>query len=1191
VATQNLGEGLTGTISVPGGEARLYERGATITSNVGDVVVAFDLPPIGIPVIATGDAAQAAVLEPTAITFQILGWQRDAFVAALSALFAERVALLPTGKPPKPVPLVLGTPIVVAPARSGVQETYGVSASAALEERQLYDIAVRGDDGVWHAIAPHALYYRAGWHDFGIVHLTDVHLARRIDYFPGRLETAGRTAAATMSNWNDRFRGFVKYANYLHGQGVVDLILATGDIIDFLFEDDDDPSGGGNALFARELILGRVPGVAVPEVEELRVPMFVVPGNHDYRVWPYKLLFTLDTGPIEVREWSSVFDWDVKEFGQFTNYKMDRGDALVAMGGQLDDDPPSLSGDTASLPIQIDRDIGPFRAQLADRWHPDRQDFQNPLQDELNYVIRLGDHRIVMLDSAHDVGLPVNATEAVLYALGAVAEDKSTAAGGSPNSLGVTEKMIKAVVDTLAETPDGGLFIVGIHAPLFNLWAEEYPYFLRETQRTAQKKQVYRWLGRHDDESRESESKARSRHPLWFGPAGDPDAVPYVKRGDPSDLLDFGVSRGGSDDLLKAIAGVGQGRAADLVLQGHIHRHNEFRIGAAGDELAFYFDFYTQNFPRYYPTRFVKMWHESYHGDLPGQYVTYVDVVDDAPANNEPSELPFEDAYTHVVSVPPYPKPLSAAPDARAWWAEHRPLVMQGEALGPFKNAYANLAGFRVISVTGDVIERIHTVSIEKLHAANYQIDWQQLIAPEGPRALLHSQRSREFGMPPAAGDPCMFSLPPAADQTIVYRDGEGRLFEIWRKAGERGGGNLTDAGQAPKAAGDPSCYLDTTAGLVVVPYRGVNDEIHSLYWSTGAVGHDALSGSVNAPKAVGDPVGYYNVATQTHSVFYRGDNGHLHSLSWQGQGAVLHEDLVGGANAIAAQGDPAAYLDTTRNRNVVVYRAVDGYVRSIYWSDGPSGMDDLSGYAHTPHADGDPAACYVARHDAHYVVYRAADGHIYLLQWTGEQPVGGVDLTATANAPLAGGEPRIWDNAAADRHHVVYRGVDGHVHDLSWMPSLALTPTHRDLSVEAWSPPAAGDPFGFDGETYQHVIYRGKDEHIHEIRWTVEPVDAPQSVSGRLLFYRDHTRDGTGDVSSPSVIGLGGWQAFKFLFSGGDGSIYAVDDAGQLLFYRDSTRDGTGDVSSPSVIGLGGWQAFKFLFSGGDGIIYAVVG
>jgi hypothetical protein len=93
----------------------------------------------------------------------------------------------------------------------------------------------------------------------------------------------------------------------------------------------------------------------------------------------------------------------------------------------------------------------------------------------------------------------------------------------------------------------------------------------------------------------------------------------------------------------------------------------------------------------------------------------------------------------------------------------------------------------------------------------------------------------------------------------------------------------------------------------------------------------------------------------------------------------------------------------------------------------------------------------------------------------------------------------------------------------------------------------------------------------------------------GQLLFYRDRTRTGTDDINSPSVIGLGGWQSMKFLFSGGPGIIYAVNQQGQLLFYRDNTQNGTGDVDTPSVIGQGGWQQFTHLFYGGNGILYAV--
>jgi hypothetical protein len=51
--------------------------------------------------------------------------------------------------------------------------------------------------------------------------------------------------------------------------------------------------------------------------------------------------------------------------------------------------------------------------------------------------------------------------------------------GGSPNSEGVSPEELAMVSEALSEAPDGGLFVVGVHAPLFNPSKEEYPYFLR----------------------------------------------------------------------------------------------------------------------------------------------------------------------------------------------------------------------------------------------------------------------------------------------------------------------------------------------------------------------------------------------------------------------------------------------------------------------------------------------------------------------------------------------------------------------------------------------------------------------------------------------------------------------------------------------------------------------------------------
>ncbi len=98
----------------------------------------------------------------------------------------------------------------------------------------------------------------------------------------------------------------------------------------------------------------------------------------------------------------------------------------------------------------------------------------------------------------------------------------------------------------------------------------------------------------------------------------------------------------------------------------------------------------------------------------------------------------------------------------------------------------------------------------------------------------------------------------------------------------------------------------------------------------------------------------------------------------------------------------------------------------------------------------------------------------------------------------------------------------------------------------------------------------------------------------GQLLSYGD---SGTpGNVSSPVIVGFGGWQDFKFLFAGanvaGENRIYAVNQDGQLLSYGDSGTPG--NVSSPVVVGFGGWLDFKFLFGGanaaGQDRIYAAV-
>ena len=59
MALDQLGAPLAGTYSIVGGQARLFERGATISGPAGQVVLTFDLPLIGTP--GSGHQEGAAV--------------------------------------------------------------------------------------------------------------------------------------------------------------------------------------------------------------------------------------------------------------------------------------------------------------------------------------------------------------------------------------------------------------------------------------------------------------------------------------------------------------------------------------------------------------------------------------------------------------------------------------------------------------------------------------------------------------------------------------------------------------------------------------------------------------------------------------------------------------------------------------------------------------------------------------------------------------------------------------------------------------------------------------------------------------------------------------------------------------------------------------------------------------------------
>ena len=138
-------------------------------------------------------------------------------------------------------------------------------------------------------------------------------------------------------------------------------------------------------------------------------------------------------------------------------------------------------------------------------------------------------------------------------------------------------------------------------------------------------------------------------------------------------------------------------------------------------------------------------------------------------------------------------------------------------------------------------------------------------------------------------------------------------------------------------------------------------------------------SAEFGTPPAAGPPTACV-IPGISHNIIYRDTSGKLHEL-WrdlQGPTGTTNLTAIAPPGTPKATGNPFAYVDTSRNTVILLYRAVDGSVRSLYWSLGAVGADDLSGYAHAPKAAGDPVGYYTAATDTHHVIYRTGDGHLH---------------------------------------------------------------------------------------------------------------------------------------------------------------------------------------------------------------------
>jgi len=717
-----LGRPLTGRVAVADGQAVYFEFGCTFQGpSSNNQVIACQLlgPRMGNPTIAT-TAAQAPVGMVLAfgglpeVPLRLATRQAIAGPQLFQQLWQGRLSLQPVGEstgtevplaaiPGKETSKADGSPICQ------VDLTLQVAAGNQLANRCLYDLLVRAPGNPPAVAVHHCVYARTDWTDFCLAHATDLHVSARLDSFRKKLIDAGRGAsAAVFNNFNDNMRDFIREANRLYAEGTLDGVLATGDVTDYQFENDQPAGKGGNFALFERLILGQSP---YPDprpdgsvAEELLVPVFSLLGNHDWRAKAYPLY-------CEAAHLQTIRFYDV--------FNLNQTDAEALQGGNI----VQISAEDSFAIVRPDA--------TGLQYYFDRLNSSRELDQDghmrSSFVINLGPHRIVMIDTAQDAA-PVDSVEEVLKALLKLSnKDEKTFIQHSPNSKGMTDADIQHVSDALKDVSDQGVVVVAMHAPPINTWGDEYSHYFRETEHptlVSSRHQIEGYLRRQDPQAFQiggqflaAGGKADSVHPA-FARTG----TPYLMKGQPSDLLDFNIAERRSEDLLKLCAGVGAQRPVDLILCGHAHFRVECRYKWDGNDCVFFHDHYTESPQIYYKSQYSRL------PTSPGSSAILSTISHDVTIGNA-ATLPTNPCDPPIASagqIPPYAHELNSSKTPAQWWVDHRPLVVQTAGLGPLENAQRlapgatetlspTFQGFRLICVKNNVIDKIRYVKLADL--------------------------------------------------------------------------------------------------------------------------------------------------------------------------------------------------------------------------------------------------------------------------------------------------------------------------------------------------------------------------------------------------------------------------------------------------------------------------------------------
>ncbi|MGI9102218.1 MAG: metallophosphoesterase [Terriglobales bacterium] len=173
------------------------------------------------------------------------------------------------------------------PKQTGNDRLRRVAGSA---RATLYDLSLRrAGTGDELCRVHHALCLRAANADVKFIHLTDLHVAARNDLWAEEVPAlvTQSNLPSKYVNFNDNLRTFIRHANKAADEGRLDLVLALGDLVDFVRLGVTERSAGDNNWTTFIQILTGTGDEPRHDNEGLRVPVFTTSGNHDWRPYPY----------------------------------------------------------------------------------------------------------------------------------------------------------------------------------------------------------------------------------------------------------------------------------------------------------------------------------------------------------------------------------------------------------------------------------------------------------------------------------------------------------------------------------------------------------------------------------------------------------------------------------------------------------------------------------------------------------------------------------------------------------------------------------------------------------------------------------------------------------------------------------------------------------------------------------------